>query len=465
MVIIRLSKHDFKKIIRHLNKKTEQVAFLFFSRTNDGEQAIFNVVDYYLVPRCELIHESPYHAEVSEEAQAKVIKMAWDRKLALGEIHSHTGSSEGTTFSPSDLHGFDDFVPHVWWRLKGRPYLALVFGRSDFDALAWISNPGDPVGIGLVVVGNEEYRPTGITIRELQERRERERARYSRQSALFGEEGQRKIAETGVAIVGLGGLGSHIAQQLAYLGVKRYILVDPDVVSRSNLNRLIGATEADIGQKKVAVLSRLIQCIQPDARIESVEQSLLSRKAFAALRRADFVFGCVDNDGVRFVLLDFCCACRKPYLDLASDVPDESTFGGRIVFTGLGKGCLSCREELDQEEIRRFFATPEQREEDEHIYGIDRAALADTGPSVISINGTVASVAVNEFMAYVTGLREAFPHLEYRGRMGTVNRIVDSPQADCYYCDAIWQGREQVNLERYLSSEAVSAFKSRTKTK
>ncbi len=91
--------------------------------------------------------------------------------------------------------------------------------------------------------------------------------RFDRQILLFGEEGQKKIAAVHVAIVGLGGLGSHVAQQLAYLGVERFVLIDGDIVQKTNLNRLIGATveDADAKRLKVDVSERTIKAIQPAA--------------------------------------------------------------------------------------------------------------------------------------------------------------------------------------------------------
>ena len=72
-----------------------------------------------------------------------------------------------------------------------------------------------------------------------------ERADFSRQSFL-GAQSERKLAETRVAIVGLGGGGSHIAQQLAHVGVGHFRLIDPDCMEASNLNRLVGATQSDV---------------------------------------------------------------------------------------------------------------------------------------------------------------------------------------------------------------------------
>lgn len=276
MITLSIPESTYRAVERHFQKRTEQVAFLFLSQKQDGADLLFEVMDFYPVPAHELVRESQYHAEVSEEAQKKVIKMAWDKGLALGEIHSHPQSLRDTSFSPSDMSGFKEFVPHVWWRLKGRPYVALVFGRKDFDALAWIPDAKTPVGVDRVLIGVKESAPSGITISEIREAAERERERYSRQTAVFGEEGQQKIAKTRAVIVGLGGLGSHVAQQLAYLGVKRFALIDGDKVDRTNLNRLVGASEYDLGREKVAVLAELVERIQPDVEVLQIPKTLLS---------------------------------------------------------------------------------------------------------------------------------------------------------------------------------------------
>lgn len=91
--------------------------------------------------------------------------------------------------------------------------------------------------------------------------------RYSRHLGLFGAEGQSRISGASVAIVGLGGLGVHVVQQLAYLGVRDFLLIDGDEVTASNLNRLVGAIEADEGESKVLVAARQIEAIQPGATV------------------------------------------------------------------------------------------------------------------------------------------------------------------------------------------------------
>ena len=265
--------------------------------------------------------------------------------------------------------------------------------------------------------------------------------RYSRNEGLFGYEGQKKIAATNVTIVGLGGLGSHIAQQLAYLGVDRQTPVDFDIVTSSSMNRLVGAVAADVAAKtkKVIVAKRMIEAINPDAIVKPVDARIDTAEAEEAIAAADVVFGCVDRDLPRLKLSELCSRYAKPLFDLASDTGGEHEdlwYGGRVVFAN-GEGCLVCRGLLNQQEMTRDSLSPEQREAHDRIYGVGPDRLGETGPMVVSINGVVASLAVTEFMVFVTSIRAPVPHLVYRGHAGTVGRSNDPPEPGCYFCTGI----------------------------
>ncbi len=266
--------------------------------------------------------------------------------------------------------------------------------------------------------------------------------RYSRNEALFGVEGQRKIAATRVAILGLGGLGSHIAQQLAYLGVASYALIDQDVVTESSLNRLIGAVDADIEAKteKVKVAKRMIEAINPAADAKALCAKLDASEAETLISEADVVFACLDRDLARLQATVLCSRYAKPCFDLASDTGEEDDqpwYGGRVIFCD-GSRCLVCLGLLDQEEMRRESKTPAQREAHERIYGVRQGALAGTGPMVVSVNGVVASIAITEFMVLRTGMRELHSYLIYHGAQQVIRHSLDTPESGCYYCDGTW---------------------------
>lgn len=267
--------------------------------------------------------------------------------------------------------------------------------------------------------------------------------RYSRNEALFGAAGQAKIASTRVAIVGLGGLGSHVAQQLVYLGVLDYALIDFDVITESSLNRVVWAVPADVtaGTKKVAVAERAIKAVQPESRVGVLDGRLSDDSAKKAISAADVVFGCLDRDIHRLELLDLTSRYARPYFDLATDVigtGGELAYGGRVVL-GDGSQCLVCLADLlNQEAIALDRMNPDIRDADRRIYGVDREDLAGTGPAVVSVNGVVASLAVTEFMVLVTGLRDPAGQLTYRADRGTVSRSNDQPAPGCYYCSGLW---------------------------
>ncbi len=267
--------------------------------------------------------------------------------------------------------------------------------------------------------------------------------RYSRHEGFFGAEGQEALAGLCVAIVGLGGLGSHVAQQLAYLGVTRFVIVDFDVVNWSSLNRLVGALPADAvaAVKKIVVAARTIKAINPDAVVDGFDAAIADPAAARAVAVADVVFGCVDRDVHRLELTELCARHARTYIDLATDVhPHDSgvDWGGRVVVCD-GTRCLVCLPEiLAQESIAVDRLSVEQRAARRRVYGVAQDALLGTGPSVVSLNGVVASLAVNEFLVSVTGLRAPAPQLVYDAATGAVRICRDEPQGDCYYCTGLW---------------------------
>ncbi len=261
--------------------------------------------------------------------------------------------------------------------------------------------------------------------------------RFSRQIALFGVDGQTKIRESRAVLVGLGGLGSHLAQELAFLGVRDFALIDHDCITASSRNRVIGARPVDVIDKtpKVEVAKRLILEIDPDAAVATHATTLTPAREVIADRTV--VFGGVDNDLVRLELTEVSARHKLPYFDLASDTGADDdglpTYGGRIVFAD-GTRCLHCLRLLDPEDMRRAGLPEEAREAHDDVYGIEKTALGGTGPAVVSVNGVVASLAVNEFMVWITGVREPEPQIVYYGEKRMIRRSTDKGDPNCPYC-------------------------------
>jgi molybdopterin/thiamine biosynthesis adenylyltransferase len=277
--------------------------------------------------------------------------------------------------------------------------------------------------------------------------------RNDRQILFLGKGGQEKIKKTSVGIVGVGGIGSQTAQALAYLGVETFVLIDDDKVGTTNLNRLVGATPEDskVTELKIMVINRMIQAINPEAKVRPVPQNLRSKEALTALLDMDVIFGCVDHDGPRLILMELSAAYKKPYIDSATEIiPENGTilqFGGRVVVSRPGDFCLDCANQIDKEMAKQELESKDvQKVRRAHGYGLGND---NPDPSVVSLNGVVANLAITEFLFMVTGIREPLRHITYYGLRGRVNVRDDRRREECYTCGYLVGSSDQSNIFRY----------------
>jgi hypothetical protein len=280
--------------------------------------------------------------------------------------------------------------------------------------------------------------------------------RFDRNVRFFGKDGQEHLRAANVVIVGVGGLGTHVVQQLSLLGIGSVGLIDNEECDETNRNRYVGARYDDPmpGTRKVDLGEGIVHAIDPAVHVSKVFNSVVSEEAFATIRNTDYVFGCLDSEGPRLILTELCAAYCIPYFDLASDIVpgDRPSYGGRVCAAWDGHGCPVCLAVLDLTEAQRNLAGPETQRDLDKIYGVNRALLGTAGPSVVSINGVVASLAVTEFIVGVTGIRRPHHLLTYFGHLGKVTVNTDKPQSDCYYCKGIRGYRKEADVERYIRS-------------
>ena len=159
----------FDALKRHLvppNSNIEEAAFIFARCLKDNGSLIFEFLEALLLNPDDFAFRSAYYLELSDATRARVIKRAHDLGASLIEFHSHV-DDDAAAFSPSDLAGFGDIVPHLWWRLKQRPYAAIVMTSTGFDALAWVTSPTSPVPVDELILDDRSLFPTNHTIKKL----------------------------------------------------------------------------------------------------------------------------------------------------------------------------------------------------------------------------------------------------------------------------------------------------------
>lgn len=168
----------------------------------------------------------------------------------------------------------------------------------------------------------------------------RERSRYARHLSLpeVGPEGQERLRNGSVLIVGAGGLGSPAALYLAAAGVGRIGLVDFDLVDESNLQRQVLFDTRSIGLPKLDVASDRLSALNPDVRVTAHGSRLTSQNALEILRDYDVVLDGSDNFPTRYLVNDACVFLGKP--DVYGSI---FRFAGQASVFRSGEGpCYRC---------------------------------------------------------------------------------------------------------------------------
>jgi molybdopterin/thiamine biosynthesis adenylyltransferase len=392
----------------------EQLAFLLASinRNTRGQRLL--VREMLPAGPDDLVRQGPTGIAPRPEFVLRALNRCKDDSLHLVEVHSHPFShGPGTTFSGIDWANDRGKMPGIAALLENFIHATMVVGQDSLDAHFYDRTTRHILPIARVVIvgfapGSEgpglHIIPTSSASEMVQPDGATGSNRYHRQELLFGREIQRRLANVTIAIVGLGGLGSFVALELAHLGVGHLILIDPDHIEETNLNRLPGVGPADIDQTKVSVYETLLKRIAPAMRVEALASSIMDNVALALAKGADILVGCLDNHGARMILNQLAVRYLIPLIDGGSGLKRNSAdaslrAGGQVQVVLPGIGCLECRGFIDMRRATFDLAPPElQEEERAHGYGMDEPA-----PAVISLNGVIASALVTEIMLLLAG--------------------------------------------------------------
>lgn len=164
--LLKIGDAAYGDVLAHLlpaGNKQEQAAFLFARADRGPAEVTLDVIETEKLGAGDFVVQKGDYLEMTDEARARLIKRAHDLEASLVELHSHIGPWPAG-FSLSDRIGLAEIVPHMWWRLRKRPYLAIVVAKSGFDALLWLDNPKMPRALDSVLAGNRLLKPTNLSL-------------------------------------------------------------------------------------------------------------------------------------------------------------------------------------------------------------------------------------------------------------------------------------------------------------
>ena len=356
----------------------------------------------------------------------KYIDLCVKEDLVCLFIHNHF-SGESVGFSSCDLQTHERNFPALLDIMKGLPVGGLVFGRQSIAGDIWFREGEIRQLSKTWIVGDRCFSLTPEPVSA--EAEESESEFYDRQVRAFGRKAQKSLRRTTVGIVGLGGVGSVMAELLGRLGVGGFVLIDAKTLKKSNLPRLIGATKGDLyhfrkfswlarklpavlqsklskgAASKVWLAERNIKKANPDAKVKLLQDDVCTEQAIKELLQCDYIFLAADSHRARLLVNAMAFQYFIPAVQVGSrfeirkgsgEITDAFSVSRKIT---PDSGCLWCSGVISPAGLTEESKTDQQREDEN--YGLPADGPA---PSVITLNAVGSSEAVNHFLFYMHDL-------------------------------------------------------------
>jgi molybdopterin/thiamine biosynthesis adenylyltransferase len=364
--------------------------------------------------------------------------------LAAVVIHYHGGSSP--QLSRDDKATAQSLMPFLSGEACQRPHAFAVLGNRAIAGAVY--RDGAPVGtVGTVRIAGswlDDWTPPCADVPSLSGERQ------DRLTRGFGKDAYLRLRAAHVGIVGCGGGASHVIQQLAYLGVGEFTLVDADLVEVTNLNRLIGAMPArkrrtltdrilrrgqgDVGKHKTEVMTRMVRSVDDTIAVTAIREFFPTTQTIEALRRCDVLVSCTDRLQVRDDLNRFAKRFLIPMVDIGIEITPRAghtgsieAISGRITKVLPDGPCLRCQGIVSDAKL--------EAERGGRPPGYTGAARIPDA-AVVTLNGVIASMAATEVQQLITGFAgPSAPNCGwiYDGLTGTME-IVKKTYRGCAAC-------------------------------
>lgn len=407
---VRISESQYGDLHRHLfpGDRDEHGAILRAGLCQDGDRVRILVRD--VIPAkfgTDYVAGKIGHRALTPQFIHKHITTCRNERLVYLAVHNH-GSDEEVTFSHIDLQSHERGYPALLDIAKGMPVGALVLGHNSMEADLWMPSGERRSLSTCTVVGKSIRRITPFAFQV-----NGNSPMHDRQMRMFGKAGQMILMQSKVAVVGVGGIGSIVAEYLARLGVGHLMLVDDDHMEVSNLSRVVGATAEDAASAvaKIEVARRHVLEAAYGIKVEPIAQDMATSAVAERLRTCDYIFLAADSMRARLLFNALVHQYLIPGTQMGAKVRGDSN--GKLIdamsairHVRPGHGCLWCNGFIEPTQLAIEAKTDEERRA--QAYGTQ-----EPNPSVITLNAVAAAHAVNDFLFDFLSLRAEQRASEY----------------------------------------------------
>lgn len=401
---LTFAESDYEELIGHLfiDTTVERAAYAMCKLSSTDNETRLLVREIIPVQQDDIEEQSATSMKIANRSFLRAMKHADQTKQVFLFIHSHP--KEYKTHSKQDDIEEAKLFKTAYIRIK-RPGVhgSLVLSGPDKPICRIWLEDGTIKPVELIRVLGDKFRfySDFTKIDSLP-------IFFDRQIRAFGDEIQKTLQMLHVGIVGVGGTGSAITEQLIRLGVGKITIIDGETFEKTNVNRVYGSSVNHNEKNKTQIALEQAEHIGLGTQIITDNKPIFYRSSAEKLKTCDIVFGCTDDNWGRSILTKLAVYYLIPVFDMGVKIDSKDgtikSIQGRVTTLLPGHACLFCRGRVTAKKIQSeslAILDPARLEELKKEGYADE--LETTAPAVIPFTTTIASLAVSELLHRLTG--------------------------------------------------------------
>src|SRR5437763_14687958 len=389
---------------------SEHFAVLLGKTKKIDGYTIVNVIDLLFLERADYHQQSVAFLRIKKDFIHKALVELTSRYDVdtIIDVHTHPFTQGRVSFSATDDGDEQTFFRFLNEKFEGINYASIVFSQKRYSARVWTFSSGSLVARSALL--KTQTSPENIVSSDFHESTDEQYEKtavtgvdgfFNRSALVLGLDVMRTIMHDQViSIVGVGGLGSIVAEHLIHMGFHEINLIDPDVLEMSNLNRVVGAYYEDAQQKryKVDVVKRHITNINPNATVLAYKRDVHDKEVERVLALSDWMIVATDNHSSRQRIQELSVQYFVPLVSVGVNISVKGNkvedMSGEVITARVGDYlCLHCLNRINPIKVAS------ERHPDKTI----REALVKRGyvtgkdikePAVMTLNTLLETVAV-----------------------------------------------------------------------
>lgn len=404
---ITFAEEDYQALTEHLfvDRTVERGAYALCRISVSGTETRLLVRTIIPVAAEDIEEATETGMRIHNRSFLRVMKKAAQTNQVFMFIHSHPERYKN--HSRQDDEQEADLFKTAYNRIRiAGVHASLVLSSPDKPvARVWLED-GTTCPVDLIRVLGNRFRFYGNLLSD--KAADPLPMFFDRQMRAFGEDIQRLLRSLHIGVVGVGGTGSAVSEQLTRLGVGSVTVFDGETFEKTNVNRVYGSSSKSDGKEKVKIVKEHVDFIDVGTNIQAVNKPITFLSTVDPLKSCDIVFGCSDDNWGRSILTQLAIYYHIPVFDMGVKIDsDEGTIKGiqgRVTTVMPGTACLWCRERISAKQVESeslAILDPEK------LKALQKEGYADeletNAPAVIPFTTTVAAAAVSEMLHRLTG--------------------------------------------------------------